>query len=513
MKYTKLFVLGFALAGLVTSCEDAYKLKQPGEVNDPDQVYNNVEDLQRGLNSVYRLLSTDKTIEFTSIFTDEVAIGINNGGQGITDGLYQHVITAGNDAAGSIWQSNYTMINFANRILAAAEKLEAEYGEDPDFKNIVGQLYAIRAFGHFQLITWFSTDPADDNALGVIKLDFVPDYNYNTNLPRVTNGELYTFINDDLTEAEAQLTAGSFGTEPNKAGVNFINAIRARMALYRKDYVNAAAYAHTVILNTGGYTSGLVNTAAGFYDILDNSSTSESVFTITRVYGDSQIGAYWNSVSSAYTGSPFYEVGRDLYNKYKVVSTDIRNQNTSASEGTLVDNTSVISANPDAEPDYVNNDVLVVNRYPGNPTQGDQLLNDVRVFTLGEMYLIRAEALANMGNLTGTTNTSAQYVMRQLRRRRYANTSYAAPAYASTQEAVTDIFHERRLELAFLGQRYIDIKRLGATVGEGISRYSRDCEQYGACTLTAPDYRFTLPIPNSEITANPAIRSQQNPGY
>ncbi|MFP5438306.1 MAG: RagB/SusD family nutrient uptake outer membrane protein [Bacteroidia bacterium] len=539
MKYNKLFVLAFASLALLTSCEDAYDIKQPGEQNDPNKVYNTLEDFQSGLNGVYERFSPEKTIEFTSIFTDETAIGVTNGGQGVSDGLYQFRLTAGTDAAISIWHSNYTLINFTNRIISVKDRIkaniEADYEgvteqSDPvafaekealidSYEDALAQLYAIRAYSHFQLISWFSTDPSNPDALGAMLFDFVPDYEYQTFLPRVPNRDIYALIDSDLATATTLFTAGNVVTSDNtKVSPNFIKSLRARMALYRKDYATAAQLSHELI---GNYSSTLVATPAAYYDLWADNTATEFLFKLVRVNGDFGIGSYWASQASNINGSPFFEVSRGLYNSY-TVNTDIRNTFFTPSggsrTGTLVDATSVLSPNPDSEPDYANGDILVVNKYPGNEEQGDNLLNDIKVFTYGEMFLIRAEALANLGAINGLSNSNtskvyAQDVMRALRRRRYASASYAQPAYTDLKDALTDIQLERRRELAFQGHRYLDIKRLGPVTGQGVSRYSRDCQQYSACTLEPTSYKFTLPIPSTEMTANANIRSQQNPGY
>lgn len=529
MKHNKIFVYGLAAVGAVgmSSCEDAYNIRQAGEVNDPNAVYNTVTDFERGLNGVYQLISTEKTIEFTAIFTDEVAIGVNNGGQGLTDGQYQFQLTAGSDAAASIWQSNYIMINFANRLMSFKDRimtnLAAKYpGETVDtnstyaaevqrVNDVMAQLYAIRAFGHFQLVSWFSTDPANPDALGVMKLDFYPEFNdYGTFLPRVKNSEIYSLIDSDLATATTYFAEGAGSTDVTRVTPNFITALKARMALYRKDYTTAASLSQSLI---GNYTNALQKTTAAYNDIISDVSSNESIFRLVRILGDFQIGSYWASASSSITGSPFFEVSRGLYNKFLDVPSDIR-----SSGENLIDATSVVSPNPDGEVDYVNKDILVVNRYPGNDAQNDPLLNDIKVFSMGEMYLIRAEALANLGQLNGVTNsntnkTTVQDVMRSLRRARFAQASYNNRTYTDITDALSDIQDERRKELAFAGHRYLDIKRLGPVTGKSVDRYYRDCQPYNACDLPATSYKFTLPIPNTEITANPNIRGQQNPNY
>ncbi|PZQ82334.1 MAG: RagB/SusD family nutrient uptake outer membrane protein, partial [Flavobacterium johnsoniae] len=86
------------------------------------------------------------------------------------------------------------------------------------------------------------------------------------------------------------------------------------------------------------------------------------------------------------------------------------------------------------------------------------------------------------------------------------------PTYPNLNEALTDILLERRKELAFEGHRYLDIKRIGNEINVGINRLADDAFTFSAPTsLPASDYRFTLPIPRSEISANPTI--VQNPNY
>jgi hypothetical protein len=68
---------------------------------------------------------------------------------------------------------------------------------------------------------------------------------------------------------------------------------------------------------------------------------------------------------------------------------------------------------------------------------------------------------------------------------------------------------ERRLELAYEGHRYYDMKRFGTDVDRSSTG---DCgAASGSCQLPANDYRWVMPIPQSEIFANDNIT--QNPGY
>ena len=63
---------------------------------------------------------------------------------------------------------------------------------------------------------------------------------------------------------------------------------------------------------------------------------------------------------------------------------------------------------------------------------------------------------------------------------------------------------ERRKELFIEGHRFFDLKRTTRTVNR-----TQGCSSY--CSLAADNRAWALPIPQTEIIANPNM--QQNPGY
>ena len=69
------------------------------------------------------------------------------------------------------------------------------------------------------------------------------------------------------------------------------------------------------------------------------------------------------------------------------------------------------------------------------------------------------------------------------------------------------------------GFRLTDLKRWNVGMDRGNNSQNDDLTYMpGAATSTglsvaAGDYRFTWPIPQSEIDTNPQIKGQQNPGY
>ena len=547
MKRIKLiFISSFFTLFLATSCEDAYNIVQDGELNEKD--IKTLPQLQQWLNGVYATVSTSSQIGFTGKFTDECGVGRGNGGQDLN--LHRFFLTTGEQYASDIWYGNYLTINRVNRLLRMVEDPDAagpllaqvplptEAADVATYNSIIAQARALRAFAYFELLTYFSTDLKDDNALGVMFFTNVPAAS--DRFPRVANGIVFAQIEDDLQYAFANVvspTANSykFVSKP------MITALRARMYLYRGNYTLAKQYAQDAIA-----TSGVSLTAATpvptpaptnpFYSVFvaANPATAGAPTAAwnTAYYGATSTNPYrrmwadlaqgeiiwsldrpaaqtWENIATQFTtnssnlvGSPLFEVGRALFNKFTATPGDVRRY-------ANVDPTSLINQNYASDPNYIATDVLVIDKYPGKP--GFVTRNDIKVFRLSEMYFILAECLASEGNINGSSNSVAS-IIKQIRDARNFLGPQALPVYADATAAWAGILEERRLELCFEGFRYIDIKRLGALANQTLDRDATD-DQIPNAPLSIPnnDYRFTLPIPLDEINGNPGI--QQNPGY
>jgi hypothetical protein len=494
----RIFLIGFlSLSMVFTSCEDAIDIVQPGELS-PENTFETVDDLRLGLNFVYRAMTNNSQIALSSIWCDEVGIGFANGGQGIGDGEYSFVMNSGSFQPNAIWEANYDLINFANRLLQGASFVTPAPGEEDEYNHIVAQVRAMRAYGHFQLLTYFSEDMTNDNALGTIKMDYVPSIS--DQLPRSTNGVIFSFIEQDLDFAENNISLTA--TDVKYITKRFITAFRARMALYRGDYPAAQTYAQELI------TAVPLATRTQYPNLWTDLANNEIIFKLERTTGNSLIGGLWMSVNQTISGSPFYEVGRSLYNLLS--PQDIRRRvivNLNTADGGPAGNTtgSIINTNYQTSTDYIGTDILLINKYPGS--EGINRLNDLKIFRCSEMHLIKAEAQIEAGLLVDAATT-----LQVLRASRFSPVP-AQPVYANPQQAYADLLKERRIELAFEGHRYVDLKRLGVKANVQIDRDPRDCELISICTIPTTDYRFTLPIPATELAANAAIRSQQNTGY
>jgi starch-binding outer membrane protein, SusD/RagB family len=110
----------------------------------------------------------------------------------------------------------------------------------------------------------------------------------------------------------------------------------------------------------------------------------------------------------------------------------------------------------------------------------------VNLIRLAEMYLIRAECNIRLSTTVGATPLE-DFNMIHTR----------AGLAAAASVTLADVLMERRLELSFEGFKIHDLRRLH----QNFAGYNWD------------DPKLIMPIPERELEANPALKSQQNTGY
>jgi len=115
---------------------------------------------------------------------------------------------------------------------------------------------------------------------------------------------------------------------------------------------------------------------------------------------------------------------------------------------------------------------------------------------LADLLLLKAEAYVAQNDAVSATT-----LVNQIRSR-------ANIALLSTVNA-DDVLNERRLELAFEGQRWFDLVRSGKVMSVLNTLNSRDVGRLPMDPVTQE--KTLLPIPQPQIDKNPSMA--QNPGY
>ena len=140
----------------------------------------------------------------------------------------------------------------------------------------------------------------------------------------------------------------------------------------------------------------------------------------------------------------------------------------------------------------------VIVKYPGNPNidgaAGTYYTNMPKVLRLSEMYLIRAEAYAMLGE-TNKANSD----LSTLRKARIQGYGSATHAQESLMEAIQV---ERAKELFLEGFRLADLKRWNKGFRRQPQAGTITGENYSSLKIEGSDKRFTWPIPQHEVTAS-----------
>ncbi|WP_417427730.1 RagB/SusD family nutrient uptake outer membrane protein [Halpernia sp.] len=507
---------------MLNSCNDAINIDQPGQIDDK-AIFTDVSNLNSFLvGSVYASLDLSNEILFSSVFTDEVKPGDGSGGQNFDS--HRLFLDPSNGFASAIWISKYNVINNVNRLLEGAKLITPQPSQVAQYNNILAQARAVRAFAYLDLETYYSPNMEDPNALGVIIVDGIPETD--VKLPRSTNAQVYDVINADLDYARGILTYDNSTSARYYVGKGFVNAVSARFNLYRGNLPLAKTYALDVVANSGlslTNATPISNAPSGpfsfptpsatwnsqFYavassfnpyrNLWNDSARGEIIFSLNRLAtgNGASIGTIYNTNTSNTSGAPLWFMGRNLFNAINV-NGDIRRY-------AFVDPSSIISPTYATDPAPINSDKLIIDKYPGITSAATR--NDLKVFRLSEMKFILAECEVP----TSLTN-AANYIKEVRVARDYVGGALLTPVYATPTQAYADILKERRKELAFEGHRYIDLKRLAVKAGVTMDRNSTDdVSTIPVVNLANGSYKYTLPIPLSEIAGNPTI--QQNPGY
>jgi starch-binding outer membrane protein, SusD/RagB family len=350
-----------------------------------------------------------------------------------------------------------------NRVLSKIDGVDVDGDANLTAQKnyIKGQLLALRAMGHFELLEGYAKkyDANDPNGVPIMLTPCLT-----CQPPRNTVAEVIAQVEKDLADGMALMPA-VVPASYNDLALNqlSVTAVQARVALYKREWQKAADLATTVI-NSG--IKPLV-TGTAFSGIWTDANTNEILFR-SRYETSTTVGAQWNNAGIIFSPSD------KLNGAYP--TGDIRKA-------------AYIGTNAGGR---------YVKKFSGS-SRGTNV-NDIKNIRIAEMYLIRAEARAELNDLAG-----AAADINALRTQRIV--PYNTISYASKDIAIADIILERYRELAFEGFRFYDLKRKGLD----LQRAATDVDSPLWQTLAANNFRFVYPIPSDEMLANRNI--VQNEGY
>jgi starch-binding outer membrane protein, SusD/RagB family len=477
MKKKIIFTLVLGLTIVFQGCVDFLE-QSPSDALPSADAITSVADLNNAVNGVYTgmidfdLGQGQQTEPYSYYGGDFIAYADLKGGdlnytssnnQISPMARYEHGVES--DFAEHYWKMPYTLIGRINDVLSVADNVAIAAGEQEQFDDLKGQLYALRALCHFDLVRLFAKAPAisDVNAVNSGIPISSEKYPVNYEPARATLKETYDFIKSELNKA-----IGLLSKEENLGKINYWAAkgLLARVYLYNGENNDALTAAQDVISNSP-YSLYTIN---NYLNVWGVEGSSESMFEIlTNSSHNSQrnsIGYYTHS--DGYGECAFSTQGYELLTANP---NDIRSQ--------LIE----------WEDDETETEGYYTQKYPGR--EGNLYLNNPIVIRLSEVYLIAAEAKVK----GGSGGQNAAWYINELRRNRIAN-------YVDVSSVtLDDILIERRKELVAEGHQCWDAWRNGKTVFP--PRLNRE--------VNGSDKLAILPIPKRETDISSNLK--QNPGY
>lgn len=379
--------------------------------------------------------------------------------------------------------SYYTLIDRVNRVLQALPNAVVEVPSDNALKDkLKGEALFLRAFAHFELFRYYCKNYSP-TGLGMMYME-TPSLEASTRIPM---SQYFSKMLADIATAKPLLANDL--VDVYRANRLAATGLQARVALYTNNWDDAITYSTEYI------NAIPLATQAEFPGIWSDANKKESAFKLSRIntnrFGSFYRGLFTKNGAGAIVApsSISWVPSSKLWNTFDQAK-DIRFSSYLIDEPILA----AVAGKPSK----------IVAKYAGSGyTTNNENVADIKVFRTGEMYLIRAEARAEKNSITGAN--SAESDLNALRAARI--TGYVNVTLTSKENAIAEILQERFKELAFEGHRFWDLKRRGLPV----ERLDADAPSASGKTLPANNFRFVLPIPQSERQANPAI--QQNEGY
>lgn len=410
----------------------------------------------------------------------------------------------------ALWQNSYTAINDINLIFDAIPKLQVVPAITPaEQSTLEAPLYFLRGIYYLNLALAYSYIPGatvaaqDRGGVPIILKGTTTLEEAIALLPtRPTIDAVYTQIINDLTAAQTRLPASIGATFMNTANKYATQALLSRVNLYIKNYSEAKRWSDSCITALGSrLTSG-----ANYVTNWRLPTHQETLFQILFATNAENVGVN-ESLQTSFTtlvtpGVPTVTGGfGDLVPTISMLNelgiTLTGGNTTTNFTGT---NASIASRTADVrnllyEPGTTGRGKSYVECTKFLGKNGFINLDNIPVIRIAEVYLNRAEALATPGS--SVLNEAAALAD--------LNTILVArglPTVSLTGTALyNEILRQRRIELAFEGHRFWDLKRLGRDIVKA--------PHYNTVAFT--DARILAPIPQREVDGNPNLK--QNFGY
>jgi len=481
----KIYIL-FAFAGLALTACKKQLTEKPYSILTNTNFYTNATDAQAAINGVLSQLQPQayyqRTIYIMTELSGDCLMPLLTQNQERID-MFKLTYGATNIEITNWWQNSYKLISRANDVIANVPGITMDV---PTRNNIVGNAMFLRGIAYFDLVRSFGDVP-------LITTPIVSTSDPNLLPTRTAASQIYTQVISDLKNAEANCFTEDKITSANKGMVSSgaASAMLARVYLQRastkfadpNDNQNALAECNKVI-NAGTYKlmadyTNVFNWDMKYYPTqtenifsvqFGNNSTSTTQNITIRMFSPAGLGG-----SGSFTANPYF------FNNGYFGPDKRKAWNLSNKVGTTTVTPYIYKYR---DPQWVSG-------------SNNSRMNWI-VLRYADVLMMQSEAMNNIN--PGDPNKFNG--LNAVRDRAGMNAYHLSLANTPTASAFIDtLAKDRARELCVEGHRRWDLLRWGKF--KSVIQASNG--------VTATDNQLLLPLPQTELDANPNLK--QNPGY
>tara|TARA_B100000809_G_scaffold193813_2_gene192889 strand:+ start:2814 stop:4364 length:1551 start_codon:yes stop_codon:yes gene_type:complete len=494
----------------LTNCSDDFlELSSPTQIAE-DNFWQSEADAFLALNGVYSSLQA-KSMYGGHLNGYQGFPGFDNFGDNAFNqykwegpGIFMEGnLDPSNGPTENIWNDLYRGLARANAVIKNVEIISEDLVPLESKKELLGQAYFLRALFNFNLAVYFEDAP----------LIIAPQSLDEAFVPKNTYAEITAQVVEDLKLAIVYLPT----TQPSElygyATKGAALGLFARVQLYNKQYDGEFG-----VLTLTEQTMGLGYSLHPNYAELftpENEQSSEIVFSIRFLRGDATNNG--ETFSGTFAGSPKVDQRPmpNLANDYYCI------------DGLPITTSPLFNAAAEREnrdpratgtiyftgDQYFDDPVRFLSNSPtkygmkkyirtsadaeGNREFGEGS-QDFYFMRYADILLMRAEAMAETGDVSGATT-----LVNQIRDRVGMPSVESVEGTVSPNQMIQIVRHERRVEFALEGLRFMDLKRWG-TLEDAFNKAIADpVGPYNPIYRGGKSEFF--PIPQSEIDVNPQL--------
>ena len=480
---------------LLASCS-SFLDKQPLDTITPNNFFQSANDAEASLTAVYDGLQQNGTYGQDLMIMGEMPSDNCTSTNGDVNAMEKLIWNSTTSQVGNVYRSNFLGVNRANIVLKYVPTLAMDTTRR---SQIVGEAKFLRALFYFNLA----------RAYGGVPLRLAPSESgavSDVNTARSTQDQVYDQVVTDLQQAIVQMA----NTQPNRASKNSARALLARVQLTRRNWAAALAAANSV---TG---ASLALTFNGLFPAENQARSTESLFEV-EFAGNTDGG---NLYPDEILPSPLATYS---YPKFNIPTNElIAFADTTRTNGDRRwTNNGVVTGSSGARVgrSYVS---IIIGSGSNNNDQGPfaykwrsigngfNSADNTYVLRYAETLLTAAEA---SNEISGPTATALLPLNLVRQRAGLAALTTASPQATSKGALRNEIDRQRRLELAFEGERWWDLVRYARhTLADATATHPVTALTIAQQMTGAPNQNLLLfPIPQLELNTNPL--ATQNPGY